>query len=699
MSAIKDICKKLSDTVVRKFVDCLSISNWEVESEDGWEDIAAVNKTVPYVVYRVYAHHIRTNRKITIDCADNHIFITGHNEEVFAKDSRGKTLKGRDGLYKVTEVKFIDKFDNMYDLSVNSDSHTYYTNGLLSHNTTSYTIFCLWYTMFNPEKKILLLANKQETALEIIQRIQLAYELLPGWIKPGIVTLNKGELTFDNKSGIKGFATSSSAARGYSANACIFDESAFTPPNVMDSVFTSIYPVISSAKGTKFIMVSTPNGVGNLYHTLYTQALENARIERTSGKKSISWMPFRMDWWDRPGHDEEWKNQQIASIGEERFRQEFGNEFLSSQFKKLIPDAKIELFRQKLADYKSSKFPVEDFIIKGQSAEYVAKIWYDFDFTKTYLASADVADGVGRDASVIKIWDVTHYNDIKEVCSFSSNTISVVDFSYVCNKILSRYYKPIFIAEANGIGRSLFDQLTSVYNYDNCVKLDRDGRPGVRSHNTVKGRACVWLQEYITTNEFNVEIHDESLVDEMEMFVRKDSQNTRNISYSALGSAAHDDHMMALVWGIYVLHPDNVSNYFNTLKTITTSLGKTFPAELYPTFNYDDVKIDNSNTELNAAQLAEQWARYMNGLNSIAGGKEYDNIVKEQGGEAIKAAEQNAIKTLIEKQEMRRPKVVEEEGLLSYDMNKRRSSFRDLSNICFIDFAEDSFEDPLFRDY
>ena len=64
----------------------------------------------------------------------------------------------------------------------------------------------------------MLLANKADTALEILGRIKLAYEYLPAWLKPGIVVLNKGEIIFSNKSAIKGFATASDAARGYSAN-------------------------------------------------------------------------------------------------------------------------------------------------------------------------------------------------------------------------------------------------------------------------------------------------------------------------------------------------------------------------------------------------------------------------------------------------------------------------------------------------
>ena len=65
----------------------------------------------------------------------------------------------------------------------------------------------------------MLLANKADTAIEILSRIQLAYEYLPTWLKPAVVVWNK--------SAIKGFATASDSARGYSAN-CITGDTKIT---------------------------------------------------------------------------------------------------------------------------------------------------------------------------------------------------------------------------------------------------------------------------------------------------------------------------------------------------------------------------------------------------------------------------------------------------------------------------------------
>ena len=73
--------------------------------------------------------------------------------------------------------------------------------------TTTYTIYALHQTIFYPEQGVLIAANKKDTALEILGRIQMAYECLPGWLKPGLIEYNKGKVKFANLSTIQGVAT------------------------------------------------------------------------------------------------------------------------------------------------------------------------------------------------------------------------------------------------------------------------------------------------------------------------------------------------------------------------------------------------------------------------------------------------------------------------------------------------------------
>ena len=58
---------QLSDSITRKFVDSVEISDWEIETESGWVDITHINKTVEYDVWQLKT----TN--CFIECADTHI--------------------------------------------------------------------------------------------------------------------------------------------------------------------------------------------------------------------------------------------------------------------------------------------------------------------------------------------------------------------------------------------------------------------------------------------------------------------------------------------------------------------------------------------------------------------------------------------------------------------------------------------------
>jgi hypothetical protein len=586
-----------SDNILRKFIDVIKLSNWQVESDEGWTDIESINKTIKYEEYLVV---FESGKKIR--CADNHIFIDIDNNEVFAKDSLDISLKTTTGYDTVLSVVKMNVYKHMYDLSLpDSSSHLYYANGVLSHNTTCYTILALHYTIFNSEKKILIAANKKDGALEVLSRIQLGYENLPNWIKPGLSEWNKSSITFSNLSSIKGVATSSDSARGSSANLLICDEFGFCRNSIAESFWGAVYPVVSSAKGTKVIIVSTPNGVGNLYHQIWEQANSNIKDMNADG-----WQPFRVDWWEVPGRDEEWKKMQIESIGHDRWLQEFCCSFLASSFKKLVSDDILDKWRQKLKEYEKIGFSGEDISIPGQrdGHTFTFKMWHDFDPTKTYLASGDVADGSGGDASVLYVWDITSINNITMCAKFSSNNVTVLEFAYIISRILSRYCNPVFAVESNSIGRGLIDQLKVTYDYDNFVKLSKNDRDGIMSHVQIKSKACLWFKEMLTTLGINIAIYDKNVVDEADNFVKKDTQN--HLVYSALGKNAHDDHMMAFIWGMYILNNNILSKYYTILETMTSSLGKVLPMKIAPSNFYDLSKQDK---ELAPNELDKQWEK------------------------------------------------------------------------------------------
>jgi len=189
--------------------------------------------------------------------------------------------------------------------------------------STSYCMYACHTVCFKENQNILLLANKLSTAKGILARIKFAFELLPKWLKPGVKTWNKESVEFTNGCTITAFAASSDGARSEAANVLIIDEMAFIPANVVEELWQSAYPTISSSNNSKVILVSTPFGTGNMFYELYSAAITQQDNDNVIEK----WTPYRIDWWDVPNRDEVWKEKQLVAFNYnmKRFNQEFGN--------------------------------------------------------------------------------------------------------------------------------------------------------------------------------------------------------------------------------------------------------------------------------------------------------------------------------------------------------------------------------------
>jgi hypothetical protein len=141
--------------------------------------------------------------------------------EIFVKDLKsGDLIQTDNGLEKVISVCRLDESDNMYDIQVEDENHRYYTDGILSHNSTIYCIYALWLACFHTDKRIMMLAQAESTALELLDRIKTGYEYLPSFLKPACEEWNKKNVRFANRSTIQAFASSSNGPRGQSMNCC-----------------------------------------------------------------------------------------------------------------------------------------------------------------------------------------------------------------------------------------------------------------------------------------------------------------------------------------------------------------------------------------------------------------------------------------------------------------------------------------------
>lgn len=388
-----------------------------------------------------------------------------------------------------------------------------------SGKSISSVVYILWYAIFKPEQTIAILANKGATAQEMLGRVTLALENLPFFLQPGCKTLNKKSIEFSNNSRIVAAATSGNSIRGMSVNLLFLDEFAFVEND--GTFYTSTYPVITSGKTTRVIITSTANGLGNTFHKLWEGAVQSTN----------DFKPFRVDWYDVPGRDEEWRRQTIANTSELQFDQEFGNNFHGTGNTLINANALLSL-KSKQPLYAMNNVNVYETPIKRDLADAESK-------DHNYIILVDVAKGRGQDYSTFNIIDIST-NPFRQVATYRDNLISPLLYPDVIYKYANLYNKALVVIENNDAGQVVCNGLFYDLEYENVytsngVKADAIG---VYMDKKTKRIGCSHIKDLVEQKK--IEIVDAETIVEMSTFVSKGQ------SYEAM-VGMHDDLMMNLV--------------------------------------------------------------------------------------------------------------------------------------------------------
>ena len=201
-------------------------------------------------------------------------------------------VKTEDG--SVGQIKLREYQKEILDNFVNSRFNILMASRQVG-KTISASIFMLHTILFSNDKNIMIVANKGDTAVEIVDKIKSIYSLLPFFLKPGIKTWNQKSLTFENGCRIKTSARSKTPAIGFTIDVLYLDEFAHIPSNIIEPYYTAAYPTVSAVQNSKIIITSTPNGM-NLFHKLLTDA------ERPEGDPlRNNYKPMRVYWHQVPG--------------------------------------------------------------------------------------------------------------------------------------------------------------------------------------------------------------------------------------------------------------------------------------------------------------------------------------------------------------------------------------------------------------
>ncbi len=314
--------------------------------------------------------------------------------------------------------------------------------------TTTTVAHLLHATLFQDSQNVAVLANKGSLARDILAKYQLAYENLPMWLQQGVITWNKGNVELENGSKIIAASTSSSAIRGGAFNIVFLDEFAFVPTNIAEEFFNSVYPVISSGKKTKIIIVSTPNGM-NLFYKLWMDAQN----------KKNNYIPFEIHWSMVPGRDQAWREETIRNTSERQFAQEFETEFLGST-NTLISGSKLQTltYIDPIANHDMLKI-----------YEHPVKISNGHKRDNMYAITVDVSEGRNLDSSAFQIIDISQA-PYKQVACYKSSSISPILFPTVIYNA-ARYYNDAYILVEINNNPQVADSLHADFEYENLWKI------------------------------------------------------------------------------------------------------------------------------------------------------------------------------------------------------------------------------------
>jgi hypothetical protein len=407
-----------------------------------------------------------------------------------------------------------------------------------SGKSTTVCAFLLHYAIFNDNVNIAILANKANTARDLLQRLQTGYENLPKWLQQGVLSWNKGSLELENKSRIFAASTSASSVRGSTFNIIFLDEFAFVPNTVADNFFSSVYPTITSGQSSKVIIVSTPFGMNHFY-----------KLWDDAQKQKNSYIPTDVHWTDVPGRDEKFKATTIANTSESQWRQEFECQFLGST-DTLISGAKLS----------SLTF---DTPLKSNSGLDV----YEYpEKDHTYVLTVDVARGVEKDYSAFAVIDISQFPH-KLVAKYRNNQIRPIVFPQVIKEIAVNYNRAYVLCEVNDVGDQVAAGLHYDLEYENLLMSSMRGRAGqvlgqgfsgkkvqlgVKMSKATKKVGCLNLKALIEENKLL--ISDFDTISELTTFIQK------NNSFEA-EEGRNDDLVMCLVIYSWLIQQD----YFKEL--------------------------------------------------------------------------------------------------------------------------------------
>ena len=365
--------------------------------------------------------------------------------------------------------------------------------------TVTAACYLLWYAMFREDSNILITSRRNQDAMDIVAKVRYAYEAIPDWLRPGVREYSKHHIVFDNDSRIFSETTTENTGRGQAITILYLDEFAFVPPGIAEQFWASITPTLST--GGDCIITSTPNGDEDTFSSLWVGA-----VSQKNG-----FHPFEVQWDEHPDRDEDFKLQTISKIGELRWRQEYENEFLSSNESLISATRLIGLASD------------PNFVERNGF-----RFWEDFQEGAEYVIGVDPGTGTGGDNSTIQCFK---FPELTQAAEFMNNRLPTPMFTgklvWLLKEIEKAGAESYYSVENNGVGEGV---IATLQQLEDIVEEDIPGTMIHDSGRTVRGltttprkklAACMELKNLLDRSSPKLHVKSRRTITELKFYIRK----------------------------------------------------------------------------------------------------------------------------------------------------------------------------------
>ncbi len=430
----------------------------------------------------------------------------------------------------------------------------------------------------NPEA-ILIVANKQELAFEFLGKIKDFLSQLPRWMwgseyygnpknegKSIFLTDSKKEIKLPNGSRVKAVATSKDALRGFTPTYLIMDEAAHIDNG--EEVFGAALTALGT--GGRATLISTPNGMDQLYWKTYNQSkikkndfniIEMKWYEDLRYNKDLRWVKndvvekelyftfesYQSRITDKWKPTSTWYEEMCRGMNNDArmIAQELDVSFIGSGG---------NVIGEEYIDFQEVNNVLEPKFMLGPDNDIW--IWEEPIVGHQYICGVDVSRGDGEDSSTIVIIDFTTMEEVMEYqgkiqpdllaqiveeYGMLYNAYTVVDVTggmgvSTVLKLLEFNYKLLHYDDVSG-------KILSARQRELTSSKNKDKIPGFHATN-VRLPMISNLEYKIRTND--IKVRSTRMISEMKTFIYKNGRPDHR-------EGNHDDLLMALGMALWVM--------------------------------------------------------------------------------------------------------------------------------------------------